>query len=104
MVYFALLRRWLLPGHKYRWPVRRSGAGPIPSLSHPPAERRSRALAIPAATEAGALGPVAVEAVVPGLDFCNHSTSPSCRWSADEAHVRIYIFFYYSCYRVIFHV
>jgi len=49
---------------------------------------RAQAIPLPDASASAAASPEAqaVEAIVPGLDFCNHSASPTCRWqvSADS--------------------
>jgi len=49
---------------------------------------RSRAQAIPlpnaSVSAAVSLEAQAVEAIVPGLDFCNHSASPTCRWQVSS--------------------
>lgn len=56
----------------------------VPIVKAPRAVLRSRAQSLPSTGGAGAPGSVAVEAVVPGLDFCNHSVAPSCRWTVEE--------------------
>ncbi len=44
--------------------------------------RRSRAQNLSQADGGGGCGgaSAATEAIVPGLDFCNHSAGPNCRW------------------------
>ena len=40
-------------------------------------------------SEAGTLDQTVVEAIVPGLDYCNHSAAANCRWIlADDAQVK----------------
>ena len=58
-----------------------------PMSQHDRVRRRSRAQSIPlpdAVTGADGQDATVVEAIMPGLDFCNHSAAPACRWRVSQ--------------------